>query len=180
MLHSAVWARSGRTTSVASGSSGTSQSGGICGQTSLIVEFTRCYIPADKYKTDRAMDRGHVVFEMLDIASHHEHVRDQWIRESEGFLLCSTFEEPGSIKRVAALYDKILRVKEVESVPVVLVRTQSDLNLSFPDKNVALHWAKKHGAGLISTSKYGRAENAANAFEMIARICVRSAQQKGD
>ncbi len=154
------------------------------GKTALVVRFIQNhmieeYEPTleDSYARSMTVDKRAVIMDVLDTAGHEEYaaLRDQWMRDSQAFLLCSPFEAPGSIKVLAAMYEQILKVKDVEAVPVVLVRTKADLQLPFADKTMVMQWIERFGAGLVSTSsKTG--VNVDEAFKMLTRIAVGMSQ----
>ncbi len=105
-------------------------------------------------------------------------VRNDCIRDCDGFLLCSTFGEPDTMRRLAALYEQVKEAKELHSVPVVVVRTMADLGLAFHDRMYAMRWIKEHGAGLISTSSL-TGLNVKEAFVMLVRMWLAVSEKKG-
>jgi len=54
-------------------------------------------------------------------------MRDQYMRISEGFLLCFSLTNQSSFEEITNIRDQILRSKDVETFQGVLVGTKSDL-----------------------------------------------------
>ena len=54
-------------------------------------------------------------------------MREQYIRTGEGFLLVYSITSRSSFEEISTLYQHILRVKEVDSFPVIIVGNKCDL-----------------------------------------------------
>jgi len=54
-------------------------------------------------------------------------MREHYMLDGEGFLLVYSVTEPDSLSLVEAYHQQILRVKDTESVPIVVVGNKSDL-----------------------------------------------------
>lgn len=70
------------------------------------------------------------MLEVLDTAGQEEYttLRDQWIREGEGFVLVYSITSRSSFTRIRAFYNQIQRAKEdsTESFAIVIVGNKSD------------------------------------------------------
>lgn len=53
-------------------------------------------------------------------------LRDQWIRDGEGFLIVYSITARSTFERVERFRDQIFRVKDVTEVPLILVGNKSD------------------------------------------------------
>ncbi|CAG8434764.1 2236_t:CDS:2 [Funneliformis mosseae] len=53
-------------------------------------------------------------------------LRDQWIRDGEGFLLVYSISSRSTFERVERFRDQITRVKDTEQVPLMLVGNKCD------------------------------------------------------
>ncbi|CAG8647485.1 4233_t:CDS:2 [Gigaspora margarita] len=53
-------------------------------------------------------------------------LRDQWIRDGEGFLLVYSISSRSTFERVERFHDQITRVKDTEPVPLMLVGNKCD------------------------------------------------------
>lgn len=54
-------------------------------------------------------------------------MREQYLRTGEGFLLVYSIAERQSFKQIGSLYEHILRIKDVDSCPAVIVANKCDL-----------------------------------------------------
>ena len=54
-------------------------------------------------------------------------MREQYMRQREGFLLVYSITEPDSLREVESYYQQILRVKDRDSAPVIIVANKCDL-----------------------------------------------------
>ncbi|GBB96683.1 hypothetical protein RclHR1_02810001 [Rhizophagus clarus] len=68
------------------------------------------------------------VLEVLDTAGQEEYtaLRDQWIRDGEGFLLVYSISSRSTFERVERFRDQITRVKDTDNVPLMLVGNKCD------------------------------------------------------
>mmetsp|Transcript_27395 Transcript_27395/g.38230 ORF Transcript_27395/g.38230 Transcript_27395/m.38230 type:complete len:147 (+) Transcript_27395:333-773(+) len=75
------------------------------------------------------IDGEMALLDILDTAGQDEFssMQDQWMRDGKGFLLVYNITDKTSFDNVTALHDKILRTKDAEKVPVVLVGNKCDL-----------------------------------------------------
>ncbi|KAM9766642.1 ras-related protein Ral-B-like isoform 1-T2 [Menidia menidia] len=110
-------------------------SGGV-GKSALTLqfmydEFVEDYEPtkADSYRKKVVLDGEDVQIDILDTAGQEDYaaIRDNYFRSGEGFLLLFSITEGESFSATAELRDQILRVKEEEGVPLLLVGNKSDL-----------------------------------------------------
>ena len=69
------------------------------------------------------------MLEILDTAGQEEFKaqRDEWIRESDGFVIVYSITSRASFENVQEFYDTIRTVKEGENVSVVLAGNKVDL-----------------------------------------------------
>ena len=109
--------------------------GGV-GKTALTIQFVvghfvEEYDPTieDAYKRQCVVDKEVALLDVLDTAGQDEYsaMREQYMRNGEGFLIVYSVTSRDSFERVKKFYDHILRVKEKSSVPIVVVGTKSDL-----------------------------------------------------
>ncbi len=94
--------------------------------------FVTDYDPTieDCYKTTTNVDQQVAVLEILDTAGQDDFnsMQDQWIREGEGFLLVYAINSRNSLENAINLREKILRAKDSNRVPIVLVGNKCDLD----------------------------------------------------
>ncbi|KAF9430186.1 Ras GTPase ras2 [Podila epigama] len=82
----------------------------------------------DSYRKQVVIDDQACVLEVLDTAGQEEYtaLRDQWIRDGEGFLLVYSIAARSTFERIKRFRDQITRVKESENVPLMLVGNKCD------------------------------------------------------
>ncbi|XP_005923106.1 ras-related protein ralB-B-like [Neolamprologus brichardi] len=110
-------------------------SGGV-GKSALTLqfmydEFVEDYEPtkADSYRKKVVLDGEDVQIDILDTAGQEDYaaIRDNYFRSGEGFLLVFSITEHESFTATSEFREQILRVKEEEAIPLLLVGNKSDL-----------------------------------------------------
>uniref|UniRef100_A0A060TC77 ARAD1B21186p n=1 Tax=Blastobotrys adeninivorans TaxID=409370 RepID=A0A060TC77_BLAAD len=109
--------------------------GGV-GKTALTIQlclnhFVETYDPTieDSYRKQVVIDNQPAILEVLDTAGQEEYtaLRDQWIRDGEGFILVYSITSRSSFSRIKNYFSQIQRVKEDdEAYSLVLVGNKSD------------------------------------------------------
>ena len=78
--------------------------------------FVETYDPTieDSYRKQVVIDGQSCMLEVLDTAGQEEYtaLRDQWIRDGEGFVLVYSITSRSSFKRIQKFYNQIQRVKD--------------------------------------------------------------------
>lgn len=78
--------------------------------------FVETYDPTieDSYRKQVVIDSQSCMLEVLDTAGQEEYssLRDQWIRDGEGFVLVYSINSRASFSRIKKFYTQIQRVKE--------------------------------------------------------------------
>jgi len=81
--------------------------------------FVETYDPTieDSYRKQVSIDGQSCMLEVLDTAGQEEYtaLRDQWIRDGEGFVLAYSITSRASFSRIQKFYQQIQRVKESSS-----------------------------------------------------------------
>ncbi|KAI9811150.1 MAG: Ras GTPase ras2 [Pycnora praestabilis] len=97
--------------------------GGV-GKTALTIQlclnhFVETYDPTieDSYRKQVVIDQQSCMLEVLDTAGQEEYtaLRDQWIRDGEGFVLVYSISSRSSFSRIQKFHHQIQRVKESSS-----------------------------------------------------------------
>ncbi|KAL8772137.1 MAG: hypothetical protein Q9209_002572 [Squamulea sp. 1 TL-2023] len=97
--------------------------GGV-GKTALTIQlclnhFVETYDPTieDSYRKQVVIDGQSCMLEVLDTAGQEEYtaLRDQWIRDGEGFVLVYSITSRASFSRIRKFHSQIQRVKELSS-----------------------------------------------------------------
>lgn len=108
--------------------------GGV-GKTALTIQlclnhFIETYDPTieDSYRKPAVIDNLPCLLEILDTAGQEEYtaLRDQWIREGDGFMLVYSITARASFERIENFRRQINRVKDNEPVPIILVGNKTD------------------------------------------------------
>jgi GTPase KRas protein len=97
--------------------------GGV-GKTALTIQlclqhFVETYDPTieDSYRKQVVIDGEACILEVLDTAGQEEYtaLRDQWIRDGEGFVLVYSISSRSSFSRIRSFHKQIQRVKDTVS-----------------------------------------------------------------
>ncbi|KAK3363584.1 ras family-domain-containing protein [Lasiosphaeria hispida] len=109
--------------------------GGV-GKSCLTAQFVHnqwieSYDPTieDSYRTQVSVDGRQVMLEILDTAGTEQFVamRDLYMKTGQGFLLVFSITSRASLEELATLREEIIRIKDDENVPIVIVGNKADL-----------------------------------------------------
>ncbi|CAJ2503375.1 Uu.00g107690.m01.CDS01 [Anthostomella pinea] len=173
--------------------------GGV-GKTALTIrlclrDFVETYEPTikDSYRYSTIIDDERYILEVLDTAGDEAYarLRDQWVRNGQGFLLVYSISSRPSFATIGNLFQQVLRGKECnpqyaaasppKNLPIVIVGNKSD---RLAERQVSItegsDLAEKLGCGFIEIStKIG--SNVEKAFHDAARVVQQDqAEQKGE
>jgi len=113
-------------------------------------KFVDDYDPTleDSYRKQVNIDSEEVILDIFDTAGQEDFsaVRDQYMRTGDGFLCVYSITSQPSFDECSSLHTHILRVKDVDSIPFVLVGNKADLET---DREVSL----ERGQGLSNSLK---------------------------
>jgi len=110
--------------------------GGGVGKSALTIQliqnhFIDEYDPTieDSYRKQVTIDAETCLLDILDTAGQEEYsaMRDQYMRTGQGFLMVYAITSRSSFEELVGFKDQILRVKEADHVPMVVVGNKSDL-----------------------------------------------------
>jgi len=116
--------------------------GGV-GKTALTIQlclnhFVETYDPTieDSYRKQVVIDDQSCMLEVLDTAGQEEYtaLRDQWIRDGEGFLLVYSICSRSSFERVRRFQEQIHRVKDA-SLPTIPSPPTSPSDSPYPPQS---------------------------------------------
>lgn len=136
-------------------------SGGV-GKSALTVQFVQGifvekYDPTieDSYRKQVEIDGQQCMLEILDTAGTEQFtaMRDLYMKNGQGFVLVYSIIAQSTFNDLPDLRDQILRVKDKDEVPMVLVGNKSDLT----DQRVISteqgeELAKRFGSAFLETS----------------------------
>jgi len=110
-------------------------SGGV-GKSALTVQFVQGifvekYDPTieDSYRKQVEVDAQQCMLEILDTAGTEQFtaMRDLYMKNGQGFILVYSITAQSTFNDLLELREQILRVKDTDNVPMVLVGNKSDL-----------------------------------------------------
>lgn len=154
--------------------------GGGVGKSALTIRlvtdnFLEEYDPTieDSYRKQVLIDDQAALLDILDTAGQEEFssMQDQWMRDGKGFLLVYNIVSRPTFEEVNSLYDKILRTKDTDKVPIVLAGNKCDLKdqrqVQYEEgKELAAQW----GCPFYETSAKMKLNNEVCIFELVREI----------
>eukprot|EP00761_Pharyngomonas_kirbyi_P011345 gb/GECH01011370.1/.p1 GENE.gb/GECH01011370.1/~~gb/GECH01011370.1/.p1 ORF type:complete len:189 (+),score=41.36 gb/GECH01011370.1/:1-567(+) len=136
--------------------------GGGVGKSALTVQFIQNifveeYDPTieDSYRKHAKIDDQPCYLEILDTAGQEEYkaLRDQYMQSGDGFLLVFSIADRKSFTEVKEFKEHILRVKDSDSFPMVLVGNKCDLESErVINTDESSNLAKSFGIPFMETS----------------------------
>lgn len=154
--------------------------GGGVGKSALTIRlvtdnFLDEYDPTieDSYRKQVMIDDETALLDILDTAGQEEFssMQDQWMRDGKGFLLVYNIISRPTFDEVALLYEKILRTKDSDKVPIVLVGNKCDLeNERQVQYKEGVELAKTWGVPFFETSAKEKINNEACFYELVREI----------
>ncbi|XP_015123043.1 ras-related protein Ral-a isoform X2 [Diachasma alloeum] len=161
-------------------------SGGV-GKSALTLqfmydEFVEDYEPtkADSYRKKVVLDGEEVQIDILDTAGQEDYaaIRDNYFRSGEGFLCVFSITEDDSFQATQEFREQILRVKNDENIPFLLVGNKSDLQ---EKRKVSLAEAQARsqqwGVPYVETSAKTKENVDKVFFDLIRSIATRKARE---
>ncbi|CAH1756169.1 10820_t:CDS:2 [Entrophospora sp. SA101] len=134
----------------------------------------------DSYRKQVVIDDQPCVLEVLDTAGQEEYtaLRDQWIRDGEGFLLVYSISSRSTFERVERFRDQIIRVKDSDQVPLMLVGNKCDkITEREVSREEGMNMAKRLGCEFIESSAK-TCVNVERAFYTVVRM-IRQSREGG-
>ncbi|KAK9722066.1 Ras family [Popillia japonica] len=161
-------------------------SGGV-GKSALTLqfmydEFVEDYEPtkADSYRKKILLDGEDVQIDILDTAGQEDYaaIRDHYFRSGEGFLCIFSITEDESFQATQEFREQILRVKNDENIPFLLVGNKCDLEdkrkVSFQE---ASERARQWGVPYVETSAKTREHVDKVFFDLMREIRARKMEE---
>jgi small GTP-binding protein len=135
-------------------------SGGV-GKSALTVQFVQGifvekYDPTieDSYRKQVEVDGQQCMLEILDTAGTEQFtaMRDLYMKNGQGFVLVYSIIAPSTFNDLPDLREQILRVKDMDDVPMVLVGNKCDLSQRAMDSRQIEELARSFGIPYEETS----------------------------
>jgi len=111
--------------------------GGGVGKSALTIQFIQSYFVTDydptiedSYQKQCVIDGTVAKLDILDTAGQETFsaMREQYMRSGEGFLLVFSLSDRRSFEQAVIFHREILRVKDRDEFPVMLVGNKADLD----------------------------------------------------
>jgi len=135
--------------------------GGV-GKSALTVQFVQNHFEEDwnptiedSYRKQCLIDNELALLDVLDTAGQEEYLamREQYMREGEGFLLVYSVTSRDSFREIITFYQQILQVKDQDTVPMILIGNKCDLEYERQvSMNEGRDLARRFGCRFIETS----------------------------
>ncbi|PWA33264.1 hypothetical protein CCH79_00013574 [Gambusia affinis] len=128
------------------------------------------FVTQDSYRKQVVIDGETCLLDILDTAGQEEYsaMRDQYMRTGEGFLCVFAINNTKSFEDVHLYREQINRVKDSDSVPMVLVGNKSDLSTRTVEAKQAQELARSYGVPFVETSAKTR-QGVEEAFYSLVR-----------
>ena len=86
-------------------------------------------VDTDSYRKQCVIDDEVALLDVLDTAGQEEYsaMREQYMRTGEGFLLVYSITSRSSFEEISTFQQQILRVKDRDSYPIIVVANKADL-----------------------------------------------------
>ncbi|KAJ3036830.1 Ras GTPase [Rhizophlyctis rosea] len=136
--------------------------GGGVGKSALTIQFIQShfvdeYDPTieDSYRKQCVVDDEVALLDVLDTAGQEEYsaMREQYMRTGEGFLCVYSITSRNSFEEISGFYQQILRVKDRDYYPIIIVANKCDLE---HERVVGTHegreLARQFGCRFVETS----------------------------
>jgi len=144
--------------------------GGV-GKSALTIQLTQNHFITEydptienSYRKQVNIDEEICMLDILDTAGQEEYsaMRDQYIRSGQGFIIVYSITSRPSFDNLGSFYDQILRVKDEESYPTVVLGNKCDLE---KDREVATIEGKTFSEGIGAPFCETSAKNRINVEE---------------
>ncbi|KAF8647723.1 hypothetical protein AX16_006558 [Volvariella volvacea WC 439] len=136
--------------------------GGGVGKSALTIRFIKQhfddeYNPTieDSYQKQCVIDDEVAILDVLDTAGQEEYeaMREQYMQSGEGFLLVYSITDRNSFEEISTFHQQILRVKDADVFPVILVGNKCDLEYERQvGMNEGRDLARHFGCQFVETS----------------------------
>ena len=155
--------------------------GGGVGKSALTIQmiqnnFFAAYDPTieDSYRKQVKIDDEMTLLDILDTAGQEEYssIRDQYMRTGQGFIIVYSITSKASFEEVKKFRDQVVRVKDSDKVPIVVVGNKLDLEDESREvsKDEGRELAQNWGVPWMETSAKERIRCEDAFFEIVREI----------
>ncbi|KAK7101407.1 ras-related protein Rap-1 [Littorina saxatilis] len=163
-------------------------SGGV-GKSALTVQFVQGifvekYDPTieDSYRKQVEVDGQQCMLEILDTAGTEQFtaMRDLYMKNGQGFLLVYSITAQSTFNDLQELREQILRVKDTDDVPMLLVGNKCDLeDERVVGKDQGQNLARHFNCAFLETSAKARINVSEIFMDLVRQINKKSPEQNG-
>lgn len=134
---------------------------GNVGKTALAVQFTmnafvETYDPTieDSYRKQIVVDDRMCFIEVIDTAGQEEYatLREQWVREGQGFVLVYAVDSRRTFNRVEIFYNSMMKVRRGNAPSCILVANKTDKTPRTVTVEEGMALARRWGCDYVETS----------------------------
>merc|ERR1712002_730993 len=164
-------------------------SGGV-GKSALTVQFVQGifvekYDPTieDSYRKQVEVDGQQCMLEILDTAGTEQFtaMRDLYMKNGQGFLLVYSITAQSTFNDLQDLREQILRVKDTDDVPMILVGNKCDLeDERVVGKDQGQNMARHFNCAFLETSAKMKVNVLEIFFDLVRQINRRTPTNKKD
>jgi len=138
-------------------------------------KFLDTYNPTieDSFRKQIRVDTQPVLLDILDTAGQDEYsaLREQYMKTGQGFILVYSITSPTSFEAATKFRDQILKMKNAQEVPIILVGNKSDLDderavTTDEGKELAGKW----NCGFLEASAKSNTNVPEIFFELVTRV----------
>jgi len=153
--------------------------GGV-GKSALTIQLTQNHFITEydptienSYRKQVNIDDETCMLDILDTAGQEEYsaMRDQYIRSGQGFVIVYSITSRASFENLTSFHDQILRVKDEDNFPVVILGNKCDLE---KDREIptmeAKQFADSIGAPFYETSAKARINVDEGFYQLVREI----------
>ena len=104
------------------------------GKTSCIIQYVQNMFAdgldetmEDSYRKMIDINGNTCLLDIQDTCGEETAIMEGFVRGIQGFILMYSITSPDSLRKLSKMRDNIVRIKDVDSVPIVLVGNKSDL-----------------------------------------------------
>jgi len=150
--------------------------GGVV-KTALAVQFTlnyfvETYDPTieDAYRKQLLVDERMCFVEVIDTAGQEEYatLRDQWVREGQGFILVYSIASRSTFERLEIFRQSMLRVKRTRPIFMLVGNKSDKINEREVSQEEGYRLAQHFGCDFMETSAK-TSQNVDNLFTQLVR-----------
>ena len=139
----------------------------------MIQQSKVSFSNSDSYRKQCVIDEEVALLDVLDTAGQEEYsaMREQYMRTGEGFLCVYAINSRTSFDEISQFYQQILRVKDRDFFPVIIVANKADLeNERQVSTQEGRDLAKQFGCKFIETSAKSRYNVDESFFNLVREI----------